>query len=74
MEKTGSVIGLLQDAFNEIGTLKIRATSVEERLANVEEANLELKEKVARLERLQVRRRSIDLKEPGDSVSKLKRS
>ena len=74
MEKAFDFLGAMRDARADIATLQLRMTSAEERLSHLEDSNVDLKEKVARLERLQVQRQSIGLAEPGELINKSKRS
>ena len=74
MEKPVDVLGALQSAFEEIAALQLRMTSAEERLSHLEDSKVETKEKVSRLERLTLKRQSVELSEPGNPVNKSSRS
>lgn len=60
----------LNQACGDIARLQLRVRELEIGQLGVDE----LKEKVARLERLQVQRQSIELAEPGEPINRLKRS
>lgn len=60
----------LNQACEDIARLQLRVRELEIGQLGVDE----LKEKVARLERLQVQRQSIELAGPGEPINRLKRS
>jgi hypothetical protein len=62
--------GALNRAFGEVAQLQLRVQELELELLSLDD----LKEKVARLERLQIQRQSIELAEPGEPIDKSKRS
>ncbi len=73
MDKGIDLLGALNRVRADIATLQLRMTSAEERLSHLEDSKVDLKERVARLERFQIRRQSVELTEPGEPLTKSKR-